>query len=402
MHEYGGGAWLVADGAIVFSNFADGRLYRQARRRRAAAAHAGAAHARSGLALCRRRDRQGAQALDRRARGSQPAKARRSTRSWRSISTARAGSAGRVLAQGHDFFSSPRLSPDGSKLAVAGLGSPQHAVERHHALSRGARRRRHAGGRAGRRWPAAPPNRSSSPNGRRTERRSCSSRTAPAGGTSTPTIVATRRDARAAAPMEAEFGVAAMGVRHGDLCVRRAGPDRLHLLGGRARPALRSLDLAIRRADADRVCRSPTSRPCAPRATRWRSSAARRACPGSVVALDLRTGQHRVLQAIDRHPRTGRPAHRRLSDHALSRSSFRPQNGKTAFGLFYPPHNPDCAAPAGEKPPLRRQGARRADRRRHRARSSLRNQYWTSRGIAVLDVNYGGSTGFGRAYRERL
>jgi dipeptidyl aminopeptidase/acylaminoacyl peptidase len=69
--------------------------------------------------------------------------------------------------------------------------------------------------------------------------------------------------------------------------------------------------------------------------------------------------------------------------------------------LFYRPHNPDFTAPSDEKPPLlvRCHGGPTS------AASSGLNlgiQYWTSRGIAVLDVNYGGSTGFGRAYRDRL
>ena len=75
--------------------------------------------------------------------------------------------------------------------------------------------------------------------------------------------------------------------------------------------------------------------------------------------------------------------------------------GRTAFGLFYRPHNADYAAPDGEKPPLlvKCHGGPTS------AASSTLNlgiQYWTSRGIAVLDVNYGGSSGFGRAYRDRL
>jgi dipeptidyl aminopeptidase/acylaminoacyl peptidase len=80
---------------------------------------------------------------------------------------------------------------------------------------------------------------------------------------------------------------------------------------------------------------------------------------------------------------------------------FPSTGGRKAFGLFYPPCNPDFAAPAGERPPLlvKCHGGPTS------AASSTLNlgfQYWTSRGIAVLDVNYGGSTGFGRAYRDSL
>ncbi len=80
---------------------------------------------------------------------------------------------------------------------------------------------------------------------------------------------------------------------------------------------------------------------------------------------------------------------------------FPTQNGLTAHGFFYPARNRDYEAPADERPPLLvmiHGGPTSA------ASPVLRAgiQYWTSRGIAVLDVNYGGSTGYGRAYRERL
>src|SRR5207249_3940962 len=80
---------------------------------------------------------------------------------------------------------------------------------------------------------------------------------------------------------------------------------------------------------------------------------------------------------------------------------FPTEGGLTAHGYFYPPQNRDYVAPADQKPPLlviSHGGPTSA------SSTSLRyaTQYWTSRGIAVLDVNYGGSSGYGRAYRERL
>ncbi len=80
---------------------------------------------------------------------------------------------------------------------------------------------------------------------------------------------------------------------------------------------------------------------------------------------------------------------------------FPTEQGLTAHAFYYKPKNPDYVAPSNERPPLlvMSHGGPTA------AVGNTLNmmiQYWTSRGIAVVDVNYGGSTGYGREYLKRL
>jgi dipeptidyl aminopeptidase/acylaminoacyl peptidase len=81
--------------------------------------------------------------------------------------------------------------------------------------------------------------------------------------------------------------------------------------------------------------------------------------------------------------------------------SFPSAGGRTAHAFHYPPRNDGFVPPAGERPPLIVIGHGGPTGMASNT-LKLATQYWTSRGFSVLDVNYGGSTGFGRAYRQRL
>jgi dipeptidyl aminopeptidase/acylaminoacyl peptidase len=119
------------------------------------------------------------------------------------------------------------------------------------------------------------------------------------------------------------------------------------------------------------------------------------AAPSALVRLDAATGTWEEI--------------RRASNTAIAREdisipepiTFPTTGGETAHALYYPPVNPDVTAPAADRPPLlvRSHGGPTAS-----ASSALNPtvQFMTSRGIAVVDVDYGGSTGYGRSYRRRL
>jgi dipeptidyl aminopeptidase/acylaminoacyl peptidase len=117
--------------------------------------------------------------------------------------------------------------------------------------------------------------------------------------------------------------------------------------------------------------------------------------PASVVRVDAGTGKTEVLRReLDELPEEEYlPVPRAME--------LEGPYGRVVHALVYPPTSPDVAAPAGELPPyvVWVHGGPTAS---VTAVLDLEKAYFTSRGIGVIDVNYGGSTGYGRSYRERL
>jgi dipeptidyl aminopeptidase/acylaminoacyl peptidase len=117
--------------------------------------------------------------------------------------------------------------------------------------------------------------------------------------------------------------------------------------------------------------------------------------PHELARLDLGTG---VLEVV----RTSTDIPVDISYLSVPQAvEFPTEGGLRAHAIFYPPTNPDFVAPADELPPLivMSHGGPTGN---STALFDLGMQFWTSRGFAVVDVNYGGSTGYGRRYRQRL
>jgi dipeptidyl aminopeptidase/acylaminoacyl peptidase len=116
----------------------------------------------------------------------------------------------------------------------------------------------------------------------------------------------------------------------------------------------------------------------------------------AVVVLDVAGGGRETVREASEHP----------IDRAyvsVPRAIEFPtgDGGETAHAFYYPPANPAFEAPAGERPPLIVEG--HGGPTSHATPALSREfVYWTSRGFGIVDVNYRGSSGYGRAYRNRL
>jgi len=205
--------------------------------------------------------------------------------------------------------------------------------------------------------------------------------------------------AQAVTTLEAEIGAplwylgtssyALSGDGRALLRIRRGGVDTLALLDLRTR-ALQPLELPFVEFGTPGLLDADTG---------FAVAGAVDALP-ALVTIDLRSGRHAVLRSVGTTPLPPAAVSR---PEAIEFPTAPAADGapRSAHAWFYPPRHPEHVPLPGEAPPLLvlLHGGPTA----HAGSAfKLTVQFWTSRGYAVVDVNYGGSTGWGRAYRERL
>jgi acetyl esterase/lipase len=377
VHEYGGGALLVADGTVYFSNFADNRLYMAADGCDPVALTAAGALRYADFVLDRQRQRLIAVREDHAGEG-HPAN---------TICAVGFDGAQTVLVEGSDFYAAPRLSPDGRQLAWLSWNHPRMPwqgtelwLAEVDASGMLANARLVAGG---------------------ADESICQPEWSPGG------VLHFVSDRSGWWNLYRLAGAALQ-----PLCGRAAEFGSPHWSFGGSMYGFRSDEEIVCTYIENGVSRlaqlSTASGRLQPIANPYEEIRELRVS-GSVVALlggaptiplelariDLYTGGHEVLaRSITDLPDAG--------DLSVPESISYPTSGqRLAHAFYYPPRSAAFEPAPGSKPPLMviSHGGPTG-----MASNTLKlaTQYWTSRGFAVLDVNYGGSSGFGRAYRDAL
>jgi dipeptidyl aminopeptidase/acylaminoacyl peptidase len=381
VHEYGGGDYLVQAGRVYFSNFKDQRLYEQGVGSQPSPITPPGIDVRFADGVFdAARNRLVMVQEDHTVKG------RQATNSIAAIDLSSPGQA-RILISGNDFYSNPRLDPSGSRLAWLTWNHPNMPwdgtelwvgeVGRDGTIGN---KRMVAGG---------------------AEESVFQPEWSPDGSLY---FVSERtgwwnlyrsKDGKVEAlhQVEAEFGLPqwefrertygfasprtivcsfiVKGTSHiGTIDVETGGFEEIPL------PYTNVFDVVVWKDTAFLIVGSPT-------------------LPLSLVRLNLRTREAKVLRRS--RPEVLDPGY--ISTPEVV--EFPTEGGKTAFAFYYPPRNKDFEAPAGELPPLlvMSHGGPTSSTGTTLAYSV---QFWTSRGFAIADVDYGGSTGYGREYRKRL
>lgn len=379
VHEYGGGSFLVDRGSVYFSNFADQRLYCfDSNHRPEVVIDNGNFRFADGV-MDRDRRRMILVCEDHSGAG-QPAN---------SLVTIELDDANtiRTLVSGNDFYSSPRLSPDGNYLAWLTWNHPNMPWD-YTELWLG---KIMADGSVGEATRIAGGDNESI----------CQPKFSPDG---TLYFVSERTGwwnihrfvegkVEGILPMEAEFGAPDWVFGLSNYAFESSGTIICAYVSGGA-SHLATIDTVTGHMKMIETAYTTIS---AVQASPGIAvlMAASPTLPASVLRLDLASGKTDILR---------RSADIKIDEGYLSiptEIEFPTEGGLTAHAVYYKPKNRDFAAPDGERPPLLviSHGGPTST-----ASTSLNLavQYWTSRGFAVADVNYGGSTGYGRLYRRRL
>ena len=379
VHEYGGGAYLVANGELYFSNFTDQRLYHSDASSAPRAVTSGENLCYADAVFDGQRNRIIA------VREDQSGSGRESVNTIAAI--ALDGGGVNVLIEGKDFYSSPRISPDRRRLAWMSWDHPNMPwdgselwiaeLNEDGSLSQA---RKVAGGKSESifqpEW---------SPDGVLyfvSDRSGWWNLYRTSG-----------KEIEPICEMKAEFGGPQWVFRMSTYAFESAHRI-VCTYNDRGAWRIATLDTQTLKLDSiDTEYTEISSLRTAPGRALFCGGSPTE--PSSVVQLDLATGHTEVLR---------RSSSVQVDTGYLSvpeAIEFPTEHGLAAHAFFYRPKNRDYAAPSDERPPLMvisHGGPTGATT----TTLKLNIQYWTSRGIGVLDVNYGGSTGYGRAYRERL